>query len=159
MFIVGKGRKWKMEIVESGRAEQGEVLGAKLPNLERNLRLSSGHRTQNKGENFRRSDLAKGVRSSPKFIACPWLEQRGSKAQLVSFRPDHETNTRSFGRCHVFNLVVNLLSKLNWRIVMTSQKVINAPRQGKRKPRFSLSEEQKAANGLFATLSKKRPNL
>ncbi len=36
---------------------------------------------------------------------------------------------------------------------MTACEVINAPLQGKRKPRFSLSEEQKAANGLFATLS------
>jgi tRNA (Thr-GGU) A37 N-methylase len=30
--------------------------------------------------------------------------------------------------------------------------------EGKRKPRFSLSEEQKATDGLFATLSKMRPN-
>ncbi len=108
MFIVGKGRKWKAEIVESGRAEQGEVLRAKLPNVVHTLRLSSGQRTQNTGENFRRSDLRKGVRSSPKSNACPWLEQ-GSNAQLVSIRPCRETNMRSFERCHVFNLVVNLL--------------------------------------------------
>jgi hypothetical protein len=61
----------------------------------------------------------------------------------------------------------------DWQTLIGSQRVINAPRvgrpdqwqafyvidlRGKRKSRFSLSEEQKAANGLFATLSKERPN-
>jgi hypothetical protein len=58
-------------------------------------------------------------------------------------------------------------------VLIQFYRIINAPRvgrpdqwqafyvidlRGKRKPRFSLSEEQKAANGLFATLSKERSN-
>jgi hypothetical protein len=56
---------------------------------------------------------------------------------------------------------------------MALQKVINAPRvgrpdqwqafyvidlRGKRKPRFSLSDEPKVPAGLLATLPKARPN-